>query len=148
MEQKSLDNLEFNKILAIIASFAGSRAAKEKILALHPSTDANEISGWLAEIDEYLEYSNAGVKINPGGLRDIREIIEILQAGSTVLGSEDFLKVKANIETAASLRKTFDSHSTSLSLKIQGRISERIRGMPLLSGLFQRIDDCLDDRGQ
>ena len=148
VEQKSLDNLEFSKILAIIASFAGSRAAKEKILALHPSTDANEISGWLAEIDEYLEYSNAGVKINPGGLRDIREIIEILQAGSTVLGSEDFLKVKANIETAASLRKTFDSHSTSLSLKIQGRISERIRGMPLLSGLFQRIDDCLDDRGQ
>ena len=148
MEQQSLNNLEFNKILAIISTFAGSRAAKEKILALHPSTDANQISGWLAEIDEFLDYAQAGLKINPGGMRDIREIIEVLQAGSTVLGSEDFLKVKANIEVAASLKKAFDSQTSGWVIKGGGRLAERVKGMPALTGLFQRIDDCLDDRGQ
>lgn len=148
MEQKSLDNLEFNKILTIIASFAGSRAAKEKILALHPAVDANQINGWLGEIDEFLDYSQAGFKINPGGMRDIREIIEVLHAGSTVLGSEDFLKVKANIEVAAGLKKAFENRTSGWVIKGSGRLAERIKGIPPLTGLFQRIDDCLDDRGQ
>lgn len=148
MEQKSLDNLEFTKILAIIASFAGSRAAKEQILRLHPSTDANQISSWLAEIDEFLDYSQAGFKIHPGGLRDIREVIEILQSGSTILGSDDFLKVKANIEVAAALKKAFDTRTSSWVVKGSNRLAERIKNMPALTTLFQRIDDCLDDRGQ
>lgn len=148
MEQKSLDNLEFTKILAIIASFSGSRAAKEKILRLHPSTDANQINSWLAEIDEFLDYSQAGFKIQPGGLRDIREVIEILQSGSTILGSDDFLKVKANIEVAASLKKAFDARTSSWVVKGSNRLAERIKNMPALTTLFQRIDDCLDDRGQ
>ncbi|MDD3146860.1 MAG: hypothetical protein PHD82_06120, partial [Candidatus Riflebacteria bacterium] len=129
MEQKSLDNLEFNKILAIIASFAGSRAAKEKIVTTSPSTDENQINGWLGEIDEFLDYSQAGFKIHIGGLRDIREIIEILNAGSTVLGSEDFLKVKANIEVAASLKKAFDNQTSGWVIKGSGRLAERIKGM-------------------
>ena len=148
MEEKSLENLEFGKILAIISSFAGSRAAKEKLALLRPSVDANEINGWLSEIDEFLDYSQAGFKIYPGGLRDIREVIEVLRAGSTVLGSEDFLKVKANIEVAASLKKAFDARATSWVVKGGTRLTERIKNMPSLSSLFQRIDDCLDDRGQ
>lgn len=148
MEKKSLDNLEFNKILSIISGFAGSRAAKERILTLAPTRDLNQINCWLCEIDEYLDYSQAGFKIHPGGLRDIREIIEILQSGSTALGSDDFLKVKANIEAAASLKKAFDSRASSWVVKGSNRLAERIKGMPALSGLFQRIDDCLDDRGQ
>lgn len=148
MEQKSLDNLEFAKILSLISAFAGSRAAKENILALQPSTDINQIKSWLCEIDEYLEYSQTGLKIHPGGLRDIREILEILRSGSTVLGSEDFLKVKANIETAASVKKSFEAHANSTTIKKNSRIGERVKNMPALGSLFQRIDDCLDDRGQ
>ncbi len=148
MEQKSLDNLEFTKILSIISSFAGSRAAKEQMLALQPSADINQIRSWLCEIDEYLEYSQTGLKIHPGGLRDIREILETLRTGSTVLGSEDFLKVKANIEAAASIKKSFETHASSATAKKGGRIGERVKNMPPLNSLFQRIDDCLDDRGQ
>lgn len=148
MEQKSLDNLEFTKILAIVASFAGSRAAKENILKFQPSEDANQIGVWLAEIDEFLDYAQAGFKIQSGGLRDLREVIEILQSGSTVLGSDDFLKVKANIEVAAALKKAFDARASSWVVKGSNRLAERIRSMPALTSLFQRIDDCLDDRGQ
>jgi len=148
MEQLSLDNLEFSKILSIISSFAGSRAAKENLLALQPATDRNQIESWLCEIDEYLEYSQAGLKIHPGGLRDIREVLEILRSGSTVLGSEDFLKVKANIEAAAAVKKSFEAHSGPLAVKKSNHMAERIKNMPSLGSLFQRIDDCLDDRGQ
>ena len=111
MEQKSLDNLEFNKILAIIASFAGSYSAKEAILSLHPTTNANEIRAKLDEIEEYQEYSESGLKLNPGGLRDIREILNVLRTGSTVLAPEDFLLVKSNIETANALKKALENHT-------------------------------------
>lgn len=147
MESKSLLNLEFDKILKIIASYAGSAAAKEAIAQLHPSTDYNRISSELAEIDEYLDYSQAGVKINIGGIRDIREILEVLGSGSCILGSDDFLKVKANIEVAVNLKKVFESSDSSYVIKGGNRIAERIRRIPSLKNLWQRIDDCLDDRG-
>lgn len=147
MEAKSLLNLEFDKILKIIAGYAGSVAAKEDILALHPTTDRHQIEAQLAEIDEFLDYSQAGVKINLGGIRDIREILEVLGSGSCVLGSDDFLKVKADIEVAVNLKKIFESSDSSYVIKGGNRISERVRRIPSLKNVWQRIDDCLDDRG-
>ncbi len=148
MEQKSLDNLEFNKILGIIASFAGSHSGKETILKLHPSINLNEIRAKLDEIEEYQEYSEAGLKLNPGGLRDIREILDLLRTGSTVLAPEDFLLVKANIETANSLKKALENHKEHTQVKKSNRLAERISAMPNLNNLYHRIEDCLDDRGQ
>ncbi len=147
METKSLLKLEFDKILKIIAGYAGSIAAKEGIIALEPLTDRNKIESELAEIDEFLDYSQAGVKINLGGIRDIREILEVLGSGSTVLGSDDFLKVKADIEVAVNLKKIFESSHSGYVIKGGNRIAERIRRIPSLKNVWQRIDDCLDDRG-
>ncbi|MFZ5953408.1 MAG: endonuclease MutS2 [Candidatus Rifleibacteriota bacterium] len=147
MEQKSLINLEFDKILKIIAGYAGSVAAKETILALHPTTDRQKILADLAEVDEFLDYSQAGVKINLGGIRDLREILDLLDTGSCILGSDDFLKVKADIEVAVNLKKVFESSDSAYVVKGGNRISERIRRIPSLKHVWQRIDDCLDDRG-
>ncbi|MBQ3643275.1 MAG: Smr/MutS family protein, partial [Candidatus Riflebacteria bacterium] len=148
MERKTLDNLEFPKILGKIAIYASSRAAKDKILKLEPSTDANEIRGWLSEIEDYKNYSEAGIRLNTGAVNDIRELIEILNSGSTVLGSDDFLKVRANIQITGSLKKNFEAQTAGWTIKPTDRIAERIKAMPPLIALCQRIDDCLDDHGQ
>ena len=148
MEYKTLDNLEFPKILGKIAHFASSRAAKEKILKQEPSIDSNEISGWLSEIEDYHNYSESGIKLNTGSVNDIREIVEILNSGSTILESEDFLKVRANIQITESLKKNFESHTSGWAIKPTDRIAERIKSLPPLVTLCQRIDDCLDDHGQ
>lgn len=147
MEQKSLNNLEFDKILAKIAAFAGSQAAKEAIFEFHPITDAAKINSDLAEIDEFLDYSQAGMKINLGGIRDIREILDALETGNCILSSDDFLKVKADIEVAVNLKKLFDSSDSSWVVKGGQKISDRVRRIPSLKNVWQRIDDCLDDRG-
>lgn len=148
MEHKTLDNLEFPKILSKIAQYASSRAAKDKILNLEPSVDSNEISGWLSEIDDYNNYSESGIKLNIGAVNDIRELIEILNSGSTVLGGDDFLKVRANIQITGNLKKNFEAHTAGWAIKPTDRIAERIKAMPSLITLCQRIDDCLDDHGQ
>lgn len=148
MENKTLVNLEFPKILGKIAAFASSRAAKEKILTMQPSVDQNEIYGWLNEIEEYQNYSEAGVKLNTGAVNDIRELIEILESGSTVLGADDFLKVRANIEICGNVKKNFEAHTQGWAIKPTDRIAERIKAMPPLITLCQRIDDCLDGHGQ
>ncbi|GAB4274252.1 MAG: endonuclease MutS2 [Candidatus Rifleibacteriota bacterium] len=147
MENKSLVNLEFDKILQLIADCAGSIAAKEEILRLHPTTDAEKIKMDLSEVDEFLDYSQAGVKINLGGIRDIRKILELISSGNCILDAEDFLKVKADIEVAVNLKKVFDSSSSSWVIKGGQRIAERVRRIPSLKNVWQRIDDCLDDRG-
>ncbi len=148
MEQKTLENLEFPKILGRIAAFASSRAAKERILSLQPSTDSNQIYGWLSEIEEYQNYSEAGIKLNTGAVNDIRELIEILESGSTILSGEDFLKVRANIEICGSIKKNFENHTAGWAIKPTDHIAERIKQMPALITLCQRIDDCLDDHGE
>ncbi len=148
MERKTLENLEFPKILGKIAVYASSRAAKDYILKLEPSTDPNEIRGWLSEIEDYKNYSEAGVRLNTGSVNDIRELIEILNSGSTILGSEDFLKVRANIQITGSLKKNFESQTSGWAIRPTDRIAERIKAMPPLIALCQRIDDCLDDHGQ
>lgn len=148
MENKTLINLEFPKILGKIAAFASSRAAKEKILLMQPSVDKNEIYGWLNEIEDYQRYSEAGIKLYTGGVNDIRELIEILNSNSNILGTEDFLKVRSNIDVCASIKKNFESHTQAWSVKPTDRIAERIKAMPSLITLCQRIDDCLDSHGQ
>ena len=148
MEYKTLENLEFSKILGKIAAFAASRAAKEKILSQKPSTDANEIYGWLSEIEDYENYSEAGIKLYTGAVTDIRELIEVLNSGSTILGSDDFLKVRANIEICGNIKKNFETHTAGWSVKPTDRIADRIRQMPGLTTLCQRIDDCVDSHGQ
>lgn len=146
MESKTLTNLEFSKILSIIASYASSRPAKERILNFEVSVDINFILTGLNETEEYIDYSEMGLKLNPGGLRDIRETLEVLSAGSTILGSEDFSKIKSNIETAASIKKAFESQDKQLLNKTT-RIGERIKKLPLLNSLYERINDCFDDKG-
>ena len=147
METKSLVNLEFDKVLKIISSFAGSRAAKDKLLNLEPTQDSKIILEDLAELDEFLDYSEGGVKFRLGGIRDIREIIDILNAGSCILAPEDFLLIRANIEVVASLKKAFeDSENSYVKVKTR-RLYERVDRLPRLSTLQQRIDSTLDDKG-
>ena len=41
--EKSLTKLELDKVLALLADHAASQAAKDRCLAVRPSTDADEI---------------------------------------------------------------------------------------------------------
>jgi DNA mismatch repair protein MutS2 len=148
MEQKSLKNLEFEKVLALVASYAGSNAAREELLTLEPVSDAEKISRDHSEIEEFLDYSEAGIKFNIGGIRDLRDIFELLETRGCILESDEFLKVKANIEVASGLKKTLSSGESGYVIKSGNRIAEKLHNLPALTGLKQRIDDCIDDKGE
>ena len=47
--EKSLTKLELDKVLAMLSDHAASQAAKERCLAIRPSTDADEIRHLLDE---------------------------------------------------------------------------------------------------
>ena len=47
--EKSLTKLELDKVLAMLSDHAASQAAKERCLAVRPSTDADEIRHLLDE---------------------------------------------------------------------------------------------------
>ena len=52
MNEKGLKVLEYNKIIELLSSQAGSPMAKEKLAALRPSENAAEIREGLAETTE------------------------------------------------------------------------------------------------
>ena len=66
--EKSLTKLELDKVLAMLSDHAASQAAKERCLAVRPSTDADEIRHLLDE--------TSGLRLHHGqGLAVLRRII-------------------------------------------------------------------------
>ena len=84
MNDKTLSKLEFDKIAAKLAEKAASEAAKEKCLALKPSTNLFEIERWQQETDEAFRY--LVVKSTPsfGGLHDIRGSVNRTAIGAAL----------------------------------------------------------------
>ena len=149
MESKSINNLEFHKVLDIIASFAGSSAARDKILAIMPVDDKEQIKSWLSEVEEFQNYAQRGLQFSFSGIRDIREILEILKSGSHILASDDFMKVLANIKVANKLRVRIDSqHSIDFRGEIKGVIYHQIKNLPKLKHIGDRIEACFDEKSE
>ncbi len=148
METKSIENLEFDKVLKKIAVFAGSNAAKESILTLKPSSSIKQVTFELNELEELISYYECGFKFSVGGIRDLREILELINMGNTVLGSEDFLKVKANLEVANQLKERFESRDPDTVKTKFSVVADRVRSMPSLSTIYKRLDSCFDEKGE
>jgi len=67
--EKSLTKLELDKVLAMLSDHAASQAAKDRCLAVRPSTDADEIRHLLDETER-------GLRLHHGqGLAVLRRII-------------------------------------------------------------------------
>ncbi|NLM18327.1 MAG: hypothetical protein GX221_11480 [Candidatus Riflebacteria bacterium] len=146
MEEKSLLNLEFDKVLLLLAERASSRAGKDAIKSSPVTTDKSQIEKKLQEISEFLFLSQIGMRPSVRGQRDIREILELLQENATALSSEDFLKIKANSEIASRLKKIVSEISKEDRRKAQ-IILDRIEATPTLAALAQKINDTIDEQG-
>ena len=142
MEEKSLVNLEFDKVLALIAGFAGSNAAKDEVSSLRPFSDIDSIHCHLSDLDEAVLFLDYGRHLPIGGIREFRDLLEILDRGEEVLSGEDFLKVRSNIEVVFALRKAF------ADVKTCPRLSEKLMRLPDLSSEYQAILSTISEKGE
>jgi len=148
MEAKTLDSLEFPKILALIAGFAGSNAAKDAVAKTMPMTDAKLIKDALDEMEELADFINRGGRLPIGGIREMRDIIITLQKGSETLSGEDLLRVRADIEVGNALKKAFFGEAKIRTVEENKRLGLRIKNIPQLASINEAIGNSINDKGE
>lgn len=96
--------LEFQEVKEIIARHAHWQWSREKILALEPKDNIEDIYEFQNEIRQLQEIVSSG---DTFGLEGIADITGALKASSKhiILDVSDFIAIKNNIEIAASLKK-------------------------------------------
>jgi DNA mismatch repair protein MutS2 len=107
MNEKTLQTLEYSKILERLASYAAFTPSAEKARNLRPTNDLEEAHTRLAETSEAVRLLETHADISIGGARDIRELIDLADHGG-VLTPPDLLDVKYTLISARNLARTFE----------------------------------------
>ncbi len=97
--EKSLTKLELDKVLAMLSDHAASQAAKERCLAIRPSTDADEIRHLLDETSAACACITVKGSPSFGGLYDVGASLDRADRGGC-LSPEELLRIAAVLKSA------------------------------------------------
>lgn len=100
MQEKSLRNLEFDKVLQRLGQEAKSRLGRQLCLALKPSSDLDRVTFAAQETDDLVKEILKNGEFPLSALEDLGEILALLAVGSTA-GPADLLKVARQIRLAS-----------------------------------------------
>lgn len=141
MDKKSLNTLEFNKILRRLAAYTSFSGGEDLALNLHPTTDIHEARRWQQETREAYGLLNSGSDITIGGARDVRPAVDRAGRSITLLPA-DFLDIRNTLIAARNLQRKIDKVRERYPML--GEIADLIEDAP---GLVADIGDTLDERG-
>jgi DNA mismatch repair protein MutS2 len=140
LNERSAKDLEWEKILSLVASHSASSLGAEEVKSLRPSADPAWILREFKLLEEMEEALRGGFSL--GAIHDLRPILaEAKEHG--ILPPEAFLKVAETLESAADL---------SLALKTPkhpnlARLAERISDQSaLLTQIWRTIDERAEIR--
>ena len=142
MDEKTLQTLEYSKILERLAGYTSFAASADKARLLRPTTDLDEARRRLEETSEAVQLMITHADLTIGGARDIREIVDLANHGG-VLAQQDLLDVKYTLIAARNLKRTFE--------RLEGQYPHLFRivaQMPAASGLIDAITNAISDRGE
>lgn len=137
MNKKGLKVLEYNKIIELLSSQAGSEMAKEKLRALTPSDNAAEIREYLAETTEAVSVIVRKGSLPVGQIYDIENAMHLARKGGS-LTMRQLLQVLYNLKVASNVVTFLKSDLPPLPI-ING-MAEVIVTFPRLA---ERIDRCI-----
>ena len=137
MNKKGLKVLEYNKIIELLISQAGSEMAKEKLKALTPSDNAAEIREHLSETTEAVRVIVRKGSLPVGQIYDIENPMHLARKGGS-LTMRQLLQVLYNLKVASNVVTFLKSDLPPLPI-ING-MAEVIVTFPRLA---ERIDRCI-----
>ena len=107
MDAKTLNTLEYFKILERLAGYSSFAVSGDKARALRPTADIFEARRRLAETSEAVQMLITHADLSIGGARDIRAAVDLAAHGG-VLAPVDLLDVKSTLIAARNLAKRFE----------------------------------------
>ncbi len=100
---KTLQTLEFPKVLDRLAAHSSFSLSKELLLALRPSTELDEVRDLQSQVREAMRLQDSRADVSLGGARDIRPYVSRAVLGGA-LDPVQLLEVRGTLECAERIR--------------------------------------------
>ena len=142
MNPKSLQTLEFPKILERLAGYTNFSASRELALALTPTGDLREAQERLAQTAEARALFATRGTLTVGGAHDVRPLLPRARRGETLLPQE-LLDIRATLQAGRTLRNTLSRLRSQYP-----RLADIAARMEPCNHLVTEIGRCLNDRGE
>lgn len=126
INEKTLQTLEFPKILKQISEHCSFSAGKELLIDLNPSTMIEEARAWQAETAEVRHMLEEESAYNLGGVRDVRELA-INAVRGVIIEPSNLLDIRYTLRRAQTLKRN---------------LSRREREYPLMAEIVSEVEDC------
>ena len=141
MNDRTINSLEFDKILTQLSAHAESKKTKERITPAIISTELAEVEQMISEVDDastMLRFRN----IELGGITDIKQHVRRAEIGS-MLGVPEFNHIRSMLNRKNMLTKVFDEFEED-EVELS-HIPVYITGLPDIHFLYRRITETVDD---
>jgi len=129
MEKKTLERLEYYKVLEQLASLTTSPLGRERVMNLEPVDDLALILGWQAETSEGRELLRLDPTAELGGWKDIRAHLKRAGSGA-VLEPQELLDVADTLAASRRIKKFFQEKRERYPLL--SRLSDSLLALPEL----------------
>ena len=141
MDSKTLHVLEYEKILARLASFCDFSASADLARGLQPSNHFDEVTRLLAETTE-ARFLLSTHDLTIGGSHDIRASADLAARGG-VIDPQQLLEVKTTLIACRDLKK-----SLAHAVEKAPRLAQIAVGLPEPFGIVDAITRVLSERGE
>ncbi len=141
MDEKTLQILEYPKVLEKLASYCAFSASKEKARSLHPTTDLEDARRLQAETREAVAFLSTRPDLTIGGARDVRAAVDLAAHGG-VLTPAELIDIKYTLVAARTLSRTFEKMEAQFP-----HLFQIVAQLPPPSGLVDAITRTLSERG-
>jgi len=142
MDEKTLQTLEYHKILQRVAEYTSFQPSIEKTTALRPTSDLAAAQNLQSETREAVQLLVTNPEFTIGGARDCRQQIDLASHGG-VLAPVDLLDIKSTLIAGRTLVRSIERVADPHPL-----LAERAAQMPLPMGLIDAITRTISDRGE
>ncbi|MEX2425562.1 MAG: endonuclease MutS2, partial [Thermomicrobiaceae bacterium] len=106
MSKTAIDLLEFDSVLQMLADRCHYSVSSERALDLGPVSDADQVRYLLDVTREAVELLTDHVGFSVGGVRDIREAMELAERGA-LLAAYDLREVLDTLQASRNCRRSF-----------------------------------------
>ncbi len=142
MDEKTLNTLEYPKILERLAGYCAFSASAELARSLRPTSDLDEALTWQAQTSEARRLLDVNADLSVGGAHDTRPLADLAAHGG-VLQPGELLDVKTTLAAARTLARTLEHQAGSFP-----HVLALAEHLPPPAGLIDAITRAISDRGE
>ena len=142
MDEKTLNTLEFPKVIDALVEYAAFSASADLARELRPAKDLEAAQERLARTTEARHMLSIKADSGVGGAHDIRPMVTLASRGG-VLSESDLLAVSGTLISSRSLSRSFEKNAA-----LYPHLNEIAKLFPPPPGIIEAISRCISDRAE